>query len=99
MRHALFLLSAIYGLLPGAGARADENIRFCAELAERRAERQYEEDSAALEARQAGQTHDSALRRDFLRLEAESYRIRVYEDCLKLRAGSQPMERPAPSTK
>ncbi len=85
-------------LYTGAGAGADEALLSCAELAERRAARQYAEDSAALEDRQAGQTRDSALQRDFLRLDAESYRTRVYRDCLKLRDGPEPAEQPAPST-
>jgi hypothetical protein len=97
MRRPLILLATIFTLSLHAGARADEIRMSCAELAERRAERQYAEDSAALEARQAGQTRDSALQRDFLRLDAESYRTRVYEDCLRLRGGPEPVERPAPT--
>lgn len=93
----MILLATICTLSLDTGAGADEALLSCAELAERRAARQYAEDSAALEDRQAGQTRDSALQRDFLRLDAESYRTRVYRDCLKLRGKPEPAEQPAPT--
>jgi hypothetical protein len=83
MRGFAILFAAICGLPHGAGA--DESALSCAELAEQRAERQFAEDSAALEDRHAGQIRDNALQRDLLRLDAESYRTRVYRNCLKLR--------------
>jgi len=99
MRRAALLLAILSALLlhAGAGARADEEAPLsCAELAERRAARQYAEDSAALEDRQAGGLRDSALQRDLLRLDADSYRARVYEDCLKQRRATEPSIEPAP---
>lgn len=97
MRRVLILLAAICGLSLHAGARAEETGLSCAELAERRAAQQYADESAALEDRQTGQIRDGALQRDFLRLDAESYRTRVYQDCLKLRGGPEPAEKTVPA--
>ena len=91
------LLAALCVLPIDVAAEADTAGPSCAELAERRAAQQYAEDIAALEDRQVGQIRGSALRRDFLRLDAESYRARVYEDCLRRRGERAPAEQPPPS--
>ena len=96
MRRTVILLATICSLSLHTGAGAEEVRLSCAELAELRAAQQFTEDSAALEDRQTGQVQDSALRRDFLRLDAESYRTRVYQDCLKSRRAPAPAEQPAP---
>ena len=97
MRRPVILLATICALALQTGAGADEALMSCAELAERRAARQYAEDSAALEDRRAGQTRDSALQRDLQRLDAESYRTRVYQDCLRLRGRPETTAQPAPA--
>jgi len=91
-------LLAVLCVLPAdVAAQADTAGLSCAEVAERRAAQQYAEDIAALEDPQVGQIRGSALRRDFLRLDAESYRARVYEDCLRRRGERAPAEQPPPS--
>ncbi len=95
MRSFAIFLVAVCGLPPGAGA--DESALSCAELAEQRAERQYAEDRAALEDRHAGQVGGNTLQRDLLRLDADSYRTRVYRNCLKLRGNTEPAEPPPPA--
>jgi hypothetical protein len=97
MRCSVIPLATIFNLFLYAGAEADQTSLSCAELAERRAEQQFVEDSAALEDRQTGQVRDSALLRDFLRLDAQSYRTRVYEDCLRLRGVPEPAVQPTPA--
>lgn len=72
----------------------DETRLSCAELADLRAAQQFSADSAALEHRAAGSAEDSSLQRDMIRMDAESYRRKVYEDCLRLR-GQAPGELPA----
>ena len=48
MRRPMFLLAVTCALGFQSGAGADEALLPCAELAERRAARQYAEDNAAL---------------------------------------------------
>lgn len=97
MRSLVAVLVAICGLSSLPAAAADESDLSCAELAEKRAAQQYVEEMAAREDRGSGQVRDSALLRDLLRLDAESYRKKVYEDCLRLRRGSPPAQQPAPA--
>jgi len=97
MRLSALLFVMILGLSILPAYAADEPDLSCEELANRRATRQFTEEDAAREDRQAGQAGDSALQRDLLRLEAESYRKKVYEDCLRLRGRPEVGEEPAPS--
>ncbi len=97
MRRAHILLAPIWGLSASLAVHADEDRLSCAELAERRAAQQFAEEDAAREDRQAGQVSDGALQRDFLRLDAEAYRMRVYRNCMQLRGAPPPEEPPAPT--
>lgn len=97
MRYLAIVAAMICGLSPSPAAAADETDLSCAELAEKRAAQQYMEEDAAREDRQAGQVRDSALQRDLLRLDAQSYRDRVYRDCVRLRAQPEEGQEPAQS--
>jgi len=72
----------------------DETRLSCAELADRRAAQQFAADSAGLEHRRAGGAEESSLQRDLIRMDAESYRRAVYEDCLRLRGRAAPGGQP-----
>ncbi len=98
MRHAHILLAPVLGLSASLAVHAEEDRLSCAELAERRAAQQFAEEDAAREDRQAGQMSDGALQRDFLRLDAEVYRMRVYRNCMQLRGAPPPAEEPPAPT-
>lgn len=58
----------------------------CAELAEQRAEEQYESDLARQDAREFGLLQDDGLARDFAAIDAAARRRAVEEECKRLRA-------------
>jgi len=96
MRYAAMIVAAVLGISVPPASAADEATLSCAELAERRAERQYAEEEDARADRQSGPEWNGALQRDILRLQAESYRKKVLRDCLRLRPGPDDGQAPAP---
>ncbi len=97
MRAAIILVAAVWAVSVPPAAGADEARLSCAELAERRAAQQFLEEDAARQDRQTGQVGSGDLQRELLRLDAESYRTRVYTNCLRLRTAPAPEEQTAPA--
>ncbi|UCH74694.1 MAG: hypothetical protein JSU82_02225 [Rhodospirillales bacterium] len=95
MRYAVLVIGLGCGLSAPMAA-AGQSDSSCAELATQRAERQYREEDAAHRDRQAGLLQDSELQRDLLRLDAETYRRKVYRDCLERRGAAPPPGRTPP---
>lgn len=79
------LLAVGVSLLGCAGSAPTDTSRSCTDIADRRAARQLDIDSATLD--QGYGAHDTALERDFIRIDAEAYRDSVRRNCLRLRAG------------
>jgi uncharacterized membrane protein YccC len=94
MQRFLILLAIGGALAACTDFETDEARLSCAELADRRAAQQFAADTASLEHRRAGGAEESTLQRDLIRMDAESYRRKVYEDCLRLRGGTAPGEQP-----
>lgn len=82
-----YTLLAVGAVVAGCAAQtARQPDVSCEKYAERRAGQQYTAEADALSDRQFG-NQDSALERDFIRMDAESYRAQAYRNCVQLRAG------------
>lgn len=62
-----------------------EEGRSCADLARARADARIEWETALLEQLETGSPNKSDLRRSFITMDAEEYRVAVYEECRRRR--------------
>ena len=83
MRKLATLMAA--GAALAACASAPDDRRTCAELAQARAAGQIEQEIAQLEQREAGRPDKSEVQRKLIAMDAEAYRVAVYEGCLRRR--------------
>ncbi|MCK4868607.1 MAG: hypothetical protein KAT39_11180 [Alphaproteobacteria bacterium] len=80
MSRPIMLMTA--GTLLAACAVAPGELS-CADLAQARADGQFERESALLEQQEQGLPDKSEVQRIFIAMDAQAYRVEVYDECLR----------------
>ena len=75
----------ILAVMLGACEGPPKDQQSCGELARMRAAGQMDQETALLEQQEQGRSYQSELQRKFIAIDAEAYRVSVYQECLRRR--------------